>query len=43
MIARTALVAEKSRKTSENFATTVGKKYNTKRLTDNGYFAIITA
>jgi hypothetical protein len=43
MIAKTTLIAEKSRKTSTNFATKVGKKYNTKRLTNNGYFAIITA
>jgi hypothetical protein len=43
MIAKTAVIAEKSRKISTNIATKVGKKYNTKRLTNNGYFAIITA
>jgi hypothetical protein len=43
MIVRTTQIAEKSRKTSANFAIEVGKKYNTKRLTNNGYFAIITA
>jgi hypothetical protein len=43
MIAKNAKIAEKSRKTSTNFATKVGKKHNTKRLTNNGYFAIIEA
>jgi hypothetical protein len=43
MIAKNAEIAEKSRKKSTDFAIKVGKKYNTKRLTNNGYFAIITA